>query len=114
MTSQPATKPDPSPAPVGVRIASTLCWLVGAIAVLAAFVTRLTWPWRLANIGAGGLVIGAGVLTRRRRRTGVYLVALGWALPSLIGFATGGGARPGSMLLVIAEVVLVANWRHLR
>jgi len=112
--SEPIANPEPALAPAGVRIASTLCWLVGVITVIAAFTMRLAWPWMLATLAAGALVIAAGVLTRRGRRTGAYLIALAWALPSLVSFATGGGAKPGSLLLLIAGVVLLANWKHLK
>ena len=112
-SSAPETPKAPL-APTGIRIASTLCWLVGVVSILVSIAMLPRLVWLIANLIAGGLVCVAGFLTRRQRRTGAYLVAFAWALPALVSLAAGGPAKPGPPLLLIAGIALLFNWKHLR
>jgi hypothetical protein len=111
-----------APIPAGIRVASTICWLVGIVTILIAFAVGIP-----AARGAGGsmsaavisalaglMVCAAGYLVRQRRKSGALLVVLAWAAPGIIGLANGTGARGGSFLLFAAMVALLLNWKHLR
>jgi hypothetical protein len=106
-------------APRGVRIASTLCWVVGILSILAAVAVGIpqidsvgVLPMVVNVIAASG-VCAAGYLVRKQRKTGAYLIVAAWALPTAISLLDGGGAKPGNVLLFVALVGLVPNWKHL-
>jgi hypothetical protein len=106
--------------PIGVRIASTLCWIVGILTILvnvAVGIPAISAGGSLlfvaVNLVAGGAVCLAALLIRRQRRLGVLVMLLGWALPTLVLLLNHQSAR-GSFLLFVALVFAVANWKHLR
>ena len=112
----------PAPIPTGIRVASTICWLVGVLTIGIAFAIGIPAaqgpdgsfaPFAI-NVLAGLAVCAAGYLVRQQRKVGALLVVLAWATPALIGLATGTGARGGSFLLFAAMLALFANWKHLR
>jgi hypothetical protein len=110
-----------APAPTGIRVASTLCWLVGLLTLGVAIAVYLP-PVNHTSEGlaaflvmviAGATVCVAGFLVRRRKKLGAYLVVGAWALPLIWDLAIGAPARP-NFLLFAAMVTLLANWKHLQ
>ena len=65
------------------------------------------------NAIAGAGVCVAGYLVRKQRKSGAYLIVAAWALPTVVGMLDGGGAKPGNLLLLVALIGLVPNWKHL-
>src|SRR5437899_11476589 len=87
-------------APIGVRIASTLCWIVGILTIVVSVAVGIPAisaggsPFFVAvNLVAGGAVCLAAVLIRRRRRLGVVAMILELAWPTLVLVATAQCAR---------------------
>src|SRR3954470_13632300 len=122
MTEIPAasTAPafDDAPMPTGIRIASGVCWFVGVVSMIGAFVVS-TRPggsngMLLLNLGVGLAVCASGYLTYQQRKAGAYLLVLAWASPMIISLAMGTAARGGPLLLLLAILVLLSNWKHLR
>jgi peptidoglycan/LPS O-acetylase OafA/YrhL len=118
MTAPPSITA-PQTNPTGIRIASTLCWVVGLITVVFAFAlyaapddTTSGLVGLLVRLAAGVLVCAAGFLVRRRRKLGAYLVLAAWALPLVWALATHVPAR-GNFFLLVALVALLVNWQHL-
>jgi hypothetical protein len=110
----------PTPTPAGVRIASTLCWIVGVVTILVALATGIpALPassavlYLAVNLVAGGAVCVAAVLIRRQRRVGVLVMILAWALPTLVVVLTHGSPQ-GSFLLFVALLFVGANWKHFK
>lgn len=113
--------PSPAPsAPTGVRIASTLCWIVGVLTILVALAVGI--PTLSTSDGvlylAVGLVSGAAVcvaavLIRRQRRAGVLIMLLAWALPTVVAVMNHQSVR-GPLLLFVALLFAGANWKHFR
>ena len=108
-------------APSGVRIASTLCWVVGVVTVLAAVavgVPALSQPDSdilsfTVNVAVGLAVCVAAVLIRRQRRVGVLVLVLAWATPTVITLLQKQTPRGGPLLVVVALLLAGANWKHL-
>jgi hypothetical protein len=111
-----------APLPTGVRVASTLCWLVGILSILmtiAVGIPAMSGPDgavvpMVVNLTAGAAVCAAGYLVRQRRKVGALLVVAAWALPTVVSLVGGGGAKPGNFLLFAAMIGLALNWKHLR
>ena len=119
VASEPATTPTPLPA--GIRIASTLCWIVGILTILGAFaigIPRVTGfntsvvPLAI-NVIAGIGVCAAAYLVWQRRRLGVLVMLLAWAVPTVVSLIGHEPAR-GNFLLFGALLLLGANWKNLR
>ena len=119
--SQPANPPTQSgQAPTGVRIASTLCWIVGVLTILAALAIGIPaissgggLLFIAVNVLAGSIVCAAAVLIRRQRRIGVLLMLVAWAIPTVVALVQHLPVR-GSLLLFVALLFAGANWKHLR
>jgi hypothetical protein len=119
--SQPANPPPQSAQiPPGVRIASTLCWIVGVLTILAALAIGIpaisSGPGQVfiaVNVLAGAIVCVAAVQIRRQRRIGVLLMLLAWAIPTVVALVQHLPVR-GSLLLFVALLVAGANWKHFR
>jgi hypothetical protein len=114
----PATPPPLVPA--GVRIASTLCWVVGVLTILVALaigIPTLSTPGGLlflgVNLTAGVAVCVAAVLIRRQLRLGVLVMLLAWALPTVVAVLNHQPVR-GSLFLFVALLFAGANWKHFR
>jgi hypothetical protein len=110
----------PAQIPAGVRIASTLCWVVGVLTVLVALavgIPSLSWSrgplYLTVYLVAGGAECAAAVFIRRQRRVGVLIMLIAWALPTLLALVNHEPVR-GSLLLFIALLFGAANWKHLR
>jgi len=117
MTAPASPQP---PVPVGVRVASTLCWIVGVVTILVSIAVGIPAVSRggnlffvAVNLVAGGAVCLAAVLIRRQRRLGVLVMLLAWALPTVVLVLDHRSAR-GSFLLFVALVFAGANWKHFR
>jgi hypothetical protein len=119
--SQPANPPIQSAqVPTGVRIASTLCWVVGVLTILAALAIGI--PAISSGAGllfisvngvAGVIVCVAAVQIRRQRRIGVLLMLVAWAIPTVVALVQHLPVR-GSLLLFVALLFAGANWKHFR
>jgi len=115
------TAPAPSqPAPTGVRIASTLCWVVGVLTILAALAIGIPaissgagLSFIAVNVIAGAIVCVAAVQIRRQRKIGVLLMLVAWAIPTVVALVQHLPVR-GSLLLFVALLFAGANWKHLR
>lgn len=108
----------PAQAPAGVRIASTLCWVVGVLTILVALAVGIPAIssgggvlFLTVNLVAGGAVCAAAVLIRRQRRLGVLVMVLAWALPTIVAVLSHQQAR-GSLFLLVALLFAGANWKH--
>ena len=119
--SQPANQSAPSTQiPAGVRIASTLCWVVGILTILAALALGIPamasgagLMFIVVNGGAGLLVCVAAVQIRRQRKLGVLLMLLAWAIPTVVALVLHLSVS-GSLLLFVALLFAGANWKHFR
>src|SRR6185503_8122845 len=88
--SQP-TGPTTPAIPAGVRIASTLCWIVGVLTILVgvaigipAISSGAGLLFIAVNGGAGVIVCIAAVQIRRQRKLGVLLMLVAWAIPTVV------------------------------
>src|SRR3954469_13483234 len=103
-----------TPLPTGVRVASTLCWLVGILSILMALAVGIPAMSNadggvvpmVVNLIAAVTVCVAGYLVRQRRKVGALLVVAAWALPTAVSLIDGGGAKPGNFLLFAAMIGL--------
>ena len=119
--SQPVNPPTQSAqAPTGVRIASTLCWVVGVLTILAALAIGIPaissgagLLFIAVNVLAGAIVCVAAVQIRRQRKIGVLLMLGAWAIPTVVALVQHLPVR-GSLLLFVALLFAGANWKHLR
>ncbi len=116
--SQPATPS--AQIPTGVRIASTLCWVVGIITILIAFAVGIPaiasgtgLLFIIINVVAGAFVCVAAVQIRRQRKIGVLLILFAWAIPTVVALVQHQPVR-GSFLLFVALLFAGANWKHFR
>jgi len=123
-TPAPSQPANPSPqavqVPAGVRIASTLCWVVGVLTILAALAigipaisTGAGLLFIAVNLLAGAIVCVAAVQIRRQRKIGVLLMLVAWAIPTVVALVQHLPVR-GSLLLFVALLFVGANWKHLR
>jgi hypothetical protein len=109
--------------PAGVRYASTLCYVVGILSILIALAVGIpalsersgSAPlfFLVANIFGGMLACAAGYLVRHQLRIGGLLVVLAWAFPWVIGFLVHASTKGSGILMLIAMVYTLANWKHL-
>ena len=122
MTHPPPSQPvaPPPQVPTGVRIASTLCWVVGVLTILVALAIGIPafssgggLRFLGVNLTAGAAVCLAAVLIRRQRRLGVLVMLLAWALPTVVAVLSNQTAR-GSLFLFVALLFAGANWKHFR
>jgi hypothetical protein len=108
--------------PTGIRVASTLCWLVGVFSLLMAIVDgmpALAGPHAtplplIVNSAVGLAVCAAAILIRRQRRIGVLVLVLASATPTVIALVQRELPRGGPLLVIIALLLAGANWHHLR
>jgi len=122
-TPGPSQSPNPvAPSalvPTGVRIASTMCWVVGILTILIAVAIAIPdissgagLPFLAANLLAGAIACAAAVLIRRQWKVGVLFMLLAWGMPAVVGFLEGREAS-GPFLLFLALLFAGANWKHL-
>jgi len=122
MTTPTETAPPAEAAPFPLRIASTLCWIVGIVTSLMALAIGIpalqsaspTALPLIEGLAAGAAVIAAAVLVRHARRLGGSLVLVAAVLPTLIGLGVEGRFHSPPLLLVLAVVTVLANWNYLR
>lgn len=103
-----------------MRLASTLCWVVGVLTILAALAIGIPaiasgagLAFIAVNVLAGVIVCVAAVQIRRQRKLGVLLLVVAWAIPTIVALAQHLPVR-GSLLLFVALVVAATNWKHFR
>lgn len=124
MTTPDSTLPSAAGVPQGLKIASTLCWIMGvvvlgsgiAIGIPAALgATGGGWAFVLAACAAGvALCYGGYGLQKGLRSAGLTaMVAAGGFVAFLL---VGTGGRPTlPMILYLAIIALVgANWKSLQ
>ena len=108
----------PTQVPSGVRVASTLCWIVGILTILVALAIGI--PAIASGAGltfiavnglAGVLVCMAAIQIRRQRKLGVFLMLLAWAIPTVVALVRHLPVS-GSLLLFVALLFAGANWKH--
>lgn len=112
----------PAMAPRGVRIASTLCWIVGIVTILMALAMGIpalsesggSVLWLVISCAVGGAVCVAAILIRRQRQAGVLILVLAWATPYAIALAERQTPHGGPILVIVALVLAASNWKHLR
>jgi len=118
----PETVSSQTRAPMGIRIASTLCWLVGISSLAFGFrryslpmlrVPALLIPLLLTGAAAIATCF-AGYLAAKRRKSAAYLLIVALALPFISNFAARVPASKVPLVLLLAILALVANWKHLR
>jgi hypothetical protein len=120
MTAAPPSQQIPG----GVLVASTLCWIVGILTILAALALGIpalasggsgggAALFIAINVLAGAIVCVAAVQIRRQRKIGVFLVLLAWAMPTVVAVVQHLPVR-GSLLLFVALLFAGANWKHFR
>ncbi len=121
MTAPEPAAPQPETIPVGIRVASTICWVVGALTIVVALIAGLPALGAegmmlavAATIAAGVAVCAAAVFIRRRRRVGVLILVAAWAMPMVVALMGRSEARGGNFLLFAALLFAGANWKHLR
>src|SRR5512145_1048741 len=113
--SQSATAPS-AQIPAGVRIASTLCWIVGVLTILVAFAIGIPAVssagagllFIAVNAGSGVIVCVAAVQIRRQRKLGVLLTLVAWAIPTVVALVQHLPVR-GSLALLVALLFAGAN-----
>lgn len=117
--SQP-TASTPPVIPAGIRVASTLCWIVGVLTILASLAIGIPAVGSGAGLlfiavngVAGVLAFLAGIQIRRQRKIGVLLIVVAWAVPTLVAVLQH-LSPSGSLLLFVALLLAGANWKHLR
>ena len=125
MATPPVVAPEPTttptPVPAGIRIASTLCWIVGIVTILGAFAIGIpgvtgfnaTLVPLVVNVVAGIGVCAAAYLVGKQRRLGVLIMLFAWALPTAVAVLNHQPAQ-GNLLLFGALLLSGANWRNLR
>jgi len=113
------TPPSPQ-VPDGVRIASTLSWIVGIVTILVALAIGIPalsstggFIYLVVGLVAGAAVCVGAVLIRRQQRLGVLVILLAWALPTVYSVLNHQSVR-GSLLLFVALLLAAANWKHFR
>ena len=116
-TSPPGTA---TVTPTGVRVASTLCWIVGILTILVGLAVGIpAIPsgrgvlFIAISLLAGAIVCVAAVQIRRQRKTGVLLMLVAWAIPTVVALVQHQSVR-GSLLLFVALLLAAANWKSFR
>lgn len=110
------------PLPVGIRVASTLCWVVGIATLLLGLAVGIPamsdpsgTPIPLLQTTLLALVVfGAAILIRQRRRLGVLILVLAWATPIGLAAIQGAPQRGGPFLVLVALLAAATNWKQLR
>ena len=120
----PIDSPPESPVgvPLALRVATGLCAAVGILSVFGALAVSIplatdaprTWIPLGVNLSAALLMCLAAVFVWKRRRLGLYLIAVAWTLPNLLNLAYGQSLRGPSLLMVLALITLATNWHLLR
>ena len=117
-TAQPSTDRIPFP----LRVAATLAGVVGVVTTFAAVAGGLAVPpapsdsavTMTVGILAGLTLCVGAVLVFARRRLGAFIVVAACVLPTVVGVFTTGQLQPPALLLVLATITVLANWRLLR
>jgi len=107
--------------PTGIRVASTLSWIVGVLTILVSLPLGMlasgrprvsVLPFLIYALAGSAVCVGA-YLVRRQRRLGALLVVLAWGSPTVIALLSHQTPATGSFLLFVAVLLIAANWKHL-
>ena len=120
-----ATGPVPNsvePIPLPLRVAAMLSGVVGVVTIVIGAATARSPSAAAQNTGSSaafGIVAGAtlcvgAALVFHRRRLGAAIVVVACLLPTVVGVFTTGRVEPPALLLVLATIAVLANWRLLR
>ena len=104
------------------RIASTLSWIVGVFTLLGAVAVNVpaldgsvaTAIPLVTGIAVGLAVCGAAFLVRRRNKIGAYLIVAACVVPTLWILVATGQFKPPSLLILLATITVLANWKQFR
>ena len=105
-----------------LRVASTLCAIVGLVTVLGALVigipalkseTPTSLPL-VAGLLSGAAVVAAALLVLRGRRLGGILIVAASIAPTLLSLLIENRFRAPPLLLILALITVLANWNQLR
>lgn len=115
----PSARTDAPPLPL--RIAATLCLVIGVVNLLGAVAVSVplaagpdgSWFPPVLNILGPLLALLAAGFIWRRRRIGVLLLVLAWGLPTAITMLSRQSPRGPALLLVVALIAVGANWKLL-
>ena len=107
--------------PMPLRVAATLCLVIGLLSLVAAIAVSVplarspdgSWLPLALNVLPAVLVLIAAGFIWRRRKLGVLLLVLGWAVPTGFALLGGGVPRGPSILLVVVLLTLASNWKLL-
>jgi hypothetical protein len=108
--------------PLGLRVAATLCAVVGLLSALAVIVMESDQASRsrtpalalLTNPAAAVAVCVAAVLLWRRRKWGGYLLVAAAIVPNLVSIGYGIPLRMPGLLMLLAIITVAVNWAELR
>lgn len=120
-TPQAAEHAAPVNTPIGVRIAATLSAIVGVVTALTSIAVGVPAATGsnpvilplIIGVSAGIGCCIAAVMLWRRRRVGVLVLVLSFAVPMVAALAVGLPVS-GNILITAALLLAAANWKHLR
>ena len=95
-----------------VGVVTTVAALLGGLAAPVA--TRYSAVTMTFGIIAGLTLCVGSFLVYHRRRLGAIIVVAACVLPTVVGVFTTGRVHPPALLLVLATLTVLANWRLLR
>lgn len=104
-----------------LRVAAVLCLVVGMVTLIGGVAQAVPlaggadgswWPMAVGLV-TPALIFAAAGLIWRRRRLGVLLLVVAWAIPTTVALLVGASPRGPAPLLVIVLVTIAANWRLL-
>ncbi len=118
--------PTPPPRPQSLSIASTVCWLWGAVLlvvgvyqIVRATAGQRSWTGPTLYAGVllllGGMFVFGGFALRRQRQAGAWVSGAAAVLVSALPLHEPAIQSPMGIAMSLAILGLVlANWRHLR
>ena len=120
-TTDPATE-SVELVPLPLRLAAMLAGVVGVVTIVVAAangISRSGGAPQSTTTTAFGIVAGLALclgaaLVFHRRRLGAVIVVVACLLPTVVGVFTTGRVHAPALLLILATITVLANWRLLR